>query len=999
MYTKHAKEERECLLSVVEDEDDAAALRKTRSTKQRQQRWQIAATLVTLGCVAIAKSNGNHENKNDLVSNHRRLGLSAAGQAMILDEERKGLLREEESALLEKYDMRIPSESDIEESKMTSSTGSSSQGRERETAGLGMIPRRSWQQKSKEQQRSSETKEFLAELGEVEKPSSKLLEAATVLLREKHGERKVLSGKEKQEAEEMTATTIALVRAEKQAEKKKRLEREQKEQQLQQQRRTKSAATVTTSSSSAFLGEDKKKENDDDDKIKPTSEDSLLLVAQNFLKSEEELKKPLLTKAPITTETKVEIHEEETGKDDDEEVVSTSEENTKIDDKPSPKAVEFAKLLLQSDANKGAVDSSSQAVGDATPEILAAARQMLIKAGVKLDDNAQVDNKAASGTTSTTMTTSTPNLKDLTGLLLQDNKQKKIQIPKRAWVSKLGEDVEKLNDNNNENEKDSSSLKPAAAQQQNSKQQQQAQQKPEQQQQQQKPEQQQQQQKPEQQQQQQQKQQQQKQQLEKQPAEEKHSEDEIDMPKTVDVVEVAARAILEEAHEEENKAQEQQRQQQEEEQKKKQQQEEEEQKKQEDEEQQRKQQEEEEQQKQQLKQREEEQKKQEQQQQQQANVGEQESEIPKILDDNVKLIDGDGREYLQPLAHEAWNNGKTLFVYPQSDAQKQKPIPEPQNIHAFVITLDKRLDVQEVQDMDKSMWEKTSERLREIPLIHAEKSPGVDPKQWPQGSLQEAEYAIGFAKLFWSIHQNDQLYADLPPESKSVVGKPWIGEVEKRDQNGYFRVSEQGLSHHYGCLYAHMYQWQKIKDQGLKKALILESDGLGLTRVPLESIPGIASQLPGDADFVTLQLYPYEPAGVERRNVEVKVNQTTGEHKTYSFDKLNYHPKQGYAGLASYIATNTFVEKIQHFLALHGADMIDGYILNQLCTRSYNDDQAKDLAWTMYDMGEFTHAFDPQNPTPTILNCYKALADAEYYKERSIRMESEAQIGKASGVY
>ena len=104
-----------------------------------------------------------------------------------------------------------------------------------------------------------------------------------------------------------------------------------------------------------------------------------------------------------------------------------------------------------------------------------------------------------------------------------------------------------------------------------------------------------------------------------------------------------------------------------------------------------------------------------------------------------------------------------------------------------------------------------------------------------------------------------------------------------------------------------MYQWQKIKDQGLKKALILESDGLGLTRVPLESIPGIASQLPGDADFVTLQLYPYEPAGVERRNVEVKVNQTTGEHKTYSFDKLNYHPKQGYAGLASYIATNTFV--------------------------------------------------------------------------------------------
>ena len=132
------------------------------------------------------------------------------------------------------------------------------------------------------------------------------------------------------------------------------------------------------------------------------------------------------------------------------------------------------------------------------------------------------------------------------------------------------------------------------------------------------------------------------------------------------------------------------------------------------------------------------------------------------------------------------------------------------------------------------MWERTQERLKEIPLIHAEKSPGVDPKAWPQSGLQEALYATGFARLFWNIHQNDPLYADLPPERRTVAELPWIGEVEKRDQNGYFRAHlSQGLSHHYGCLYAHLYQWQKIKDTGLKKALILESDGLSLTRVPL----------------------------------------------------------------------------------------------------------------------------------------------------------------------
>ena len=382
---------------------------------------------------------------------------------------------------------------------------------------------------------------------------------------------------------------------------------------------------------------------------------------------------------------------------------------------------------------------------------------------------------------------------------------------------------------------------------------------------------------------------------------------------------------------------------------------------------------------------------------QEANVGvdEQKEEgqlkIPRILADNVKLIDGDGREYMQPKAHELWNNGKTLFVYPQTEAQKQKPIPDATDLHAFVITLDKRLDLGSADsDTDTTMWERTQERLKEIPLIHAEKSPGVDPKAWPQSGLQEALYATGFARLFWNIHQNDPLYADLPPERRTVAELPWIGEVEKRDQNGYFRAQSQGLSHHYGCLYAHLYQWQKIKDTGLKKALILESDGLGLTRVPLESIPSVAKQMPGDADFVTLQLYPYEPAGVERRNVEIK-HPTSGEHKTYSFDKLNYHPQQGYAGLASYIATDTFVEKIQHFLALHGADMIDGYILNKLCTTSYNNEEAKNIAWTMYDMQKYTHPFDPQNPTPTILNCYKALADPEYYHDLNIRMEAEAR--------
>ena len=184
----------------------------------------------------------------------------------------------------------------------------------------------------------------------------------------------------------------------------------------------------------------------------------------------------------------------------------------------------------------------------------------------------------------------------------------------------------------------------------------------------------------------------------------------------------------------------------------------------------------------------------------------------------------------------------------------------------------------------------------------------------------------------------------------------------------------------------------KMKDQGLKKALILESDGLGLTRVPLETIPSIAKQMPGDADFVTLQLYPYEPAGVERRNIEI-IDPKSGEHKTYSFDKLNYHPLQDYAGLASYIATDTFVEKIQHLFSFARCRYDRHRHLEQTVHVVLHQRRGEKHAWPMYDMQKYTHPFDPAELTPTILNRYKALADPDYYHDLNIRMESQAGSG------
>ena len=64
-------------------------------------------------------------------------------------------------------------------------------------------------------------------------------------------------------------------------------------------------------------------------------------------------------------------------------------------------------------------------------------------------------------------------------------------------------------------------------------------------------------------------------------------------------------------------------------------------------------------------------------------------------------------------------------------------------------------------------------------------------------------------------------------QHRSLVGVPWIDAIELREANtGALRSERVGLSHHIGCLFAHMKAWQNMKDLGMNKAWIMEADGL-----------------------------------------------------------------------------------------------------------------------------------------------------------------------------
>ena len=347
------------------------------------------------------------------------------------------IVREDERALLQKYTTKIPSRREIEKMETEEAAAASlggyddtrrreGQGSEDDTAfanaeaaGLGAMPRRSWKkssEKAKEEQ-SRETKEFLAALGEVEKPSPALLEAATKLLREKHGEETPLDAKQQRDAEEMTANTIALVRAEKS---------------VVAQSKKKKGSSETSEPSSTTISSPTEDKKEDVDKIKPSQPQSLLEIAQNFLKSEEEAK--ARAEAEIEAAAKEERKEGVEGqpseeKKEDEGKVEASEEEE--DDKPSPKAIEFAKLLLAgevkkvepADGNEAEAKKIDGVLGKPTPEILAAARQMLLKAGVNLD--AEKSFASTSALKSTKVKEMTSTLRDTSIASAQDEEGKK----------------------------------------------------------------------------------------------------------------------------------------------------------------------------------------------------------------------------------------------------------------------------------------------------------------------------------------------------------------------------------------------------------------------------------------------------------------------------------------------------------------------------------------------------------------------------------------------
>lgn len=267
-------------------------------------------------------------------------------------------------------------------------------------------------------------------------------------------------------------------------------------------------------------------------------------------------------------------------------------------------------------------------------------------------------------------------------------------------------------------------------------------------------------------------------------------------------------------------------------------------------------------------------------------------------------------------------------------------------IPIIMITLGTPDDDQAAKESLKKLMERTSmtpEELKDIVFF----SKGVDATAWPD-NMHLAEYAVRDVRK-----QAGEL-------GHTVMDLPWlqIMELSKQTKDGKLPVEWRRLAHHVGCLYAHLAQWQLVKDMGLKHALIFESDGVGKADLPFAELPTAISKLPSDADLLLLS-FGNTPGG----ELVAKWPGHGDDGVEVEAHLYKWNQFQPVAGLQCYVITQSFVRKVHEFIAHKGADMIDAWLLGKMCV------VGKDKDWNMRGIGE--REFMPPGSKP-ILNCYHA---------------------------
>ena len=250
-------------------------------------------------------------------------------------------------------------------------------------------------------------------------------------------------------------------------------------------------------------------------------------------------------------------------------------------------------------------------------------------------------------------------------------------------------------------------------------------------------------------------------------------------------------------------------------------------------------------------------------------------------------------------------------VVTTGDIAKTKQKDEVLDTPVYIIAMEESTkDAQRVAEMlEKMVRLHGSEPVRKN--VHI--TPGMNVAAWP-AKIELAEYALKCV---------------IAKRSKQEIASlPWIETYASRNDKGQLAnpsAREFPMSHHIGCLYAHMYDWQMAQDAGYKTTILFESDAVdpSLLGVPLSAIQSIVNEAPKDFDLIFLTKRP-----VGGKMAKKFMDPLGNKIHLYHLTEQNEE-----AGLSSYIISDSFFKKMQRYIIKHGADMVDAWLSAKMCVK------------------------------------------------------------------
>ena len=238
-------------------------------------------------------------------------------------------------------------------------------------------------------------------------------------------------------------------------------------------------------------------------------------------------------------------------------------------------------------------------------------------------------------------------------------------------------------------------------------------------------------------------------------------------------------------------------------------------------------------------------------------------------------------------------------------------------------------------------------------------TPGVDVSAWP-ANVDFAEYAVsGVLAHARALPENR-----ARPDEAILGDLPWLDILTRRDARGAVTDPELlSRGHHFGCLFAHIAQWQMAADTRNADTMVFESDGFvdGLLGVPASALGAVQANAPADYDVVFL----HHPG--EGPQVGDKVSAFTSERGD-EVEMFTYEHPDGPSGLSGYMFSDRFVRKMLPLIASRGADMVDAWIAGHLCRPLPENDWA-------YNLPNYAGANGGRGVQwgEKFLNCYKVM--------------------------